>query len=79
MALVNTLEKNEKLIQDIEKLKTENRVYKEIVDETKLLVEVLQVILPVIIIVLILYFISNHYSICYVFYCRNKLKMIGII
>jgi len=61
-ALVNALEKNEKLIQDIEKLKAENYVYKEMVDDAKLLVEVLQVILPVIIIVLILYFISNHYS-----------------
>jgi len=59
-ALVNALEKNEKLIQDIEKLKAENHVYKEMVDDAKLLVEVLQVILPII--VLILYFISNHYS-----------------
>jgi len=67
-ALVNALEKNEKLIQDIEKLKAENRVYKEMVDETKLLVEVLQVILPVIIIVIlydiIFYIKSLFYMLC---------------
>ncbi|XP_011701810.1 PREDICTED: uncharacterized protein LOC105458304 isoform X2 [Wasmannia auropunctata] len=42
MALVGTLEENKKLVQDIERLEEENRVYKEMLDETKLLVEVLQ-------------------------------------
>lgn len=47
MALVDTLEENKKLARDIEKLEEENRIYKEMLDETKLFVEVLQVMLAV--------------------------------
>lgn len=42
VALVNTLEENKKLSQRIEKLEEENRIYKEMLDETKTLIEVLQ-------------------------------------
>ncbi|XP_011155975.2 geminin isoform X2 [Solenopsis invicta] len=42
IALVNALEENKKLVQDIEKLQEENRIYKEMLDETKVLIEVLQ-------------------------------------
>ncbi|XP_012525949.1 geminin isoform X2 [Monomorium pharaonis] len=42
MALTDVLEENKKLRQEIKKLEEENRVYKEMLDETKALVEVLQ-------------------------------------
>lgn len=48
MALVETLEENKKLVQRIEKLEVENRICKEIVDEMRTLIEVLQVILLII-------------------------------
>ncbi|KAL6447825.1 hypothetical protein ACFW04_000149 [Cataglyphis niger] len=40
--LVNTLEENKNLHQRIEKLEEENRIYKEMLDETRTLIEVLQ-------------------------------------
>lgn len=43
---MDTLEKNKKLVQQIEKLEEENRIYKEMLDETRTLIEVLQVMLP---------------------------------
>lgn len=45
VALADTLDENKTLRQRIEKLKEENREYKEMLDETKTLVEILQVIL----------------------------------
>lgn len=45
MALADILEENKILRQRIEKLKEENREYKEMLDETKTLIEVLQVML----------------------------------
>ncbi|XP_029676730.1 geminin-like [Formica exsecta] len=42
MVLLDTLEENKKLYQRIEKLEEENRIYKEMLDETKTLIEVLQ-------------------------------------
>lgn len=45
VALADTLEENKTLRQRIEKLKEENREYKEMLDETKTLIEILQVIL----------------------------------
>ncbi|CAL1684840.1 unnamed protein product [Lasius platythorax] len=42
MVLVDTLEENKKLLQRIEKLEEENRIYKEMLDETRTLIEVLQ-------------------------------------
>ncbi|XP_024888537.1 geminin-like [Temnothorax curvispinosus] len=41
-ALVDALEENKKLVQQIEKLVEENHVYKEMLDEMRTLVEVLQ-------------------------------------
>lgn len=60
MALVETLEENKKLVQCIEKLEVENRVYKEIVDEMRILIEVLQVILYRYFIVKPLFYIILH-------------------
>lgn len=78
MALVDASEENKRLVQQIEKLEEENRIYKEILEETRTFVEVLQVML--------LIYCTNIYitiftvnSIYYVFSCRNKLKMIGTI
>lgn len=48
MALMDALEENKKLREHIEKLEEENHVYKEMLDETRTLVEVLQVILLII-------------------------------
>lgn len=45
VALADALGENKTLRQRIEKLKEENREYKEMLDETKTLIEVLQVIL----------------------------------
>jgi len=42
IALKDTLEENKELAKRIEKLEEENRIYKEMLDETKALVEVLQ-------------------------------------
>lgn len=47
MALVNALEENKELLQRIEKLEEENHIYKEILDQTRTLIEVLQVILSI--------------------------------
>lgn len=44
IALKDALEKNEELVEYIEKLEEENRVYKEMLNETRALVVVLQVI-----------------------------------
>ncbi|XP_071566080.1 uncharacterized protein [Temnothorax nylanderi] len=41
-AFVDALEENKKLVQQIEKLEEENHVYKEMLDEMRTLVEVLQ-------------------------------------
>ncbi|XP_077267603.1 uncharacterized protein LOC143900300 [Temnothorax americanus] len=41
-ALVDALKENEKLVRQIEKLEEENHVYKEMLDEMRTLVEVLQ-------------------------------------
>ncbi|XP_029164389.1 geminin-like [Nylanderia fulva] len=42
MALVNTLEENKTLSQRIEKLKEDNHIYREMLEEAKTLIEVLQ-------------------------------------
>ncbi|XP_011170920.1 geminin isoform X2 [Solenopsis invicta] len=42
IALKNTLEENKELVKRVEKLEEEKRIYKEMLDETKSLVEVLQ-------------------------------------
>ncbi|XP_012533295.1 geminin isoform X1 [Monomorium pharaonis] len=42
IALKNTLNENKELIKRLEKLEEEKRIYKEMLDETKSLVEVLQ-------------------------------------
>lgn len=42
IALKDALEKNEELVQCVEKLEEENRIYKDMLSETRALVEVLQ-------------------------------------
>ncbi|KAL6449065.1 hypothetical protein ACFW04_000641 [Cataglyphis niger] len=42
IALKDALEKNEELVEYVEKLEEENRVYKEMLNETRALVDVLQ-------------------------------------
>ncbi|XP_029158209.1 geminin-like [Nylanderia fulva] len=42
IALKDTLEKNEELVQCVKKLEEENRIYKDMLNETRALVEVLQ-------------------------------------
>lgn len=59
IALKNTLEENKELSKRLEKLEEENRVYKEMLNETRALVEVLQVILY-------LYYIDNLFSYCFI-------------
>lgn len=44
IALKNALEENKEFIKQIEKLEEEKRIYKAMLDETRALVEVLQVI-----------------------------------
>lgn len=44
IALKDALEKNKELVQCVEKLEEENRIYKDMLSETRALVEVLQVI-----------------------------------
>lgn len=78
MALVDASEENKRLVQQIEKLEEENRIYKEILEETRTFVEILQVILLIYCTDMLLYLPSNHF-IYYAFSCRNKLKMIGTI
>lgn len=74
VALADTLEENKTLRQRIEKLKEENHEYKEMLDETKTLIEVLQVILFVYYtsIFSISFTLSVFY---YVLYCRRRLKL----
>lgn len=62
MVLVDTLEENKKLYQRIEKLEEENRIYKEMLDETRTLIEVLQVMLYIYCIDIILN--TSYYSKC---------------
>lgn len=55
MALKDALEENKELAKRIEKLEEENRIYKEMLTETRALVEVLQVIHNTLYTTLILY------------------------
>lgn len=66
MVLLDTLEENKKLYQRIEKLEEENRIYKEMLDETKTLIEVLQVMLSTYCTDIILNI--SYYSKCSVLY-----------
>jgi len=43
IALKHALEENKELVKRLERLEEEKRIYKEMLDETKALVEVLQV------------------------------------
>lgn len=75
VALMDTLEQNKILRQRIEKLKEENREYKEMLDETKTLIEVLQVMFGYYTDILVLVIILNVFHYFHVLYCRRRLKL----